>query len=534
MIRQRHHGEAGLAIASAILLVVIVTIVLSVVVSHMTGQAGSSKRHSARTASLDAAGAGVQALQQALVAGQNADVPGVKQGDGFSIDPASLSAAAAVTGGQVVPNASLPYQLTKEDAAYGGMPTAVRGPVQPDGSRQVWQVVQALAPSGTSPWLTLYVRAWTETGNGSVSEAAVMKARLKPGSLADFQLLSDTPIKLETGATLNGRVHSNGSIDEWSPPPPPPPNADDVPLRIWTHGPVVCQSTGGVKPTITTARGSINIAAAGGCDVRDNTGEFVPLDSARDSVVRMRGRSAAAGSDVVAIGDKGANMTTTPATAVIGATTVRVTYPGQAARTISTPAGDPMAIVFDRDVRVTSTAPTTARLTIATWSAGVVGRPAPSITIASSITRANPSAGPRALGLLAEKDIVIDPTSSSGYPQTIQAALYAMTGGVRLPLQYTTPTRVTAPTNFYPPVRPSLNVLGSITSHSSIALRWSWGTQWIGYTARQYSWDPWLATYPPPYWPAINPWEIVDQTEANADCYGATGKTTIFGGAACR
>lgn len=508
---------------AAVLLMLIVTIVLGAVVAHMTGGASSSIRHGARTASLDAAGAGVQALQQALVSGRNADVAGSRQADGFSIDAAALTAAASATGGTVVPTTSTRYRDV--DTAFGGQAGTIQGPMQSDGSRQYWQVVQSLAPTGTSPWLTLYVRGWREI-SGTMTDAAVVKARLKPGSMADYQLVSDMSIKLDPGVTVNGRVHSNGGIDEWSQPP-----AQDPGVRLWSTSPVACRSTAGVTPTISSSQGTIRVAAGPACEVREATGDLLNLDGARDSVVRMRSR---AGLGDVALYN-GTDMSATPARVTINATSVSVSYPGLGASTVATPAGSSRAIVFDRDVEVVGAAPTQARLTIAAWSRAGVARAAPNISILGNVGRATPTnTAPRALGLLAEGDIVIDP-SAAAYPRSIQAALMASTGGVRLPWRFRTPVRATSPVGFYPPPRPSLTVLGSIASHSSIALRWSWGaSSWIGYAARDYSWDGWLATYPPPYWPASNPWEIVDQTEANADCYGSTGSAAMKGTATCR
>ncbi len=481
---------------------------------------------------MDTAGAGVQALQQALVAGTNADLATAAQSDGYSIDAASLSLAATQTGGELVSNETLPYRDVDSD--FGGMGKTIEGPLQADGSRQFWQVVQALPPVAGSPYLTLYVRGWRKSTSGNVTDASVMKARLKPGTMADFQLLSDVPIALDAGAQVNGRIHSNGGIDESSQPP-----AENLAARIWSNGAISCVDTAGIKPVVSTSRGKVDLAGAGACAVQEGTGEYVRLDSGYDAVKRMRARDSGGATDVTEFAS--ADTSTTPATVVIGPSSLAITYPGMGSiAPITTSAGKPYTLVFDRDVEVRGSTPTTetnARVTIATWTGRVTGRPAPSIIITGNIRRGNPAEGPRAIGLLAEGDIVLDPSGSSSsgtYPSVIQAALLSATGGVRLPWRYRTPVRVTDPAGFYPPQRGSLQILGSIASHSSIAMRWSWGSDWIGWTSRDYAWDSWLATYPPPYWPAANPWEIVDQVEANADCYGASANAAMRGKTACR
>jgi hypothetical protein len=510
VIAARRQQEDGFALVAAVLLMLIVTVVLGVVVAHMTGGAGSANRAGARVASMDDAGAGIQALQQALVAGRNADFAGATQGDGMTVGTADLAAAAATLGGTLVTSPT----HTDIDGSFGGMAQTIKGPVLSDGSWQMWQVVQALQPNGVSPWLTLYMRSWRETSSGA-TDASVARVRLRPGSMADYQLLSDVPINIDAGAKINGRVHSNGSLDEWSQPPP-----QDLNLRIWSSGTVTCTPTAGVTPIISTGRGTIGFTAPN-CDTRPDTGTYVPLDAAKDAVVRMRRR---AGVDVTNISYPG--MPAGPAVVSIFSTSVQVQYPGRALQTISTPSGSTRAIVIDRDVVVHGT--TSARLTIAAWSI-TPGQVAPTITIDGNVGRSSPTATvARSLGLLAEGDIAIVPNGT----RTIQAALFATTGGVRLPWNYRTPTR---DPNLALPHQSKLTIVGSIASHSTIAPRWSWGAgYWVGFSNRDYSWDGWLATYPPPYWPTSNPWELIDQSDANADCFGATGKPALKGTTACR
>ncbi len=150
------------------------------------------------------------------------------------------------------------------------------------------------------------------------------------------------------------------------------------------------------------------------------------------------------------------------------------------------------------------------------------------IIVTGDVGRDDPTKAPRALGLLAENDVLVDPAAVPRV-RNIQAAVMAATGGVRIPSEYRTPLRQPG----QPYARSdSLTILGSIASHSSIALRWSWGSDWVGFGSRSYEWDPSLASYGPPYWPSPSRWQIIEQSEANADCYGASA--TMRGSAACR
>ncbi|MCB0878237.1 MAG: hypothetical protein KDC46_04570 [Thermoleophilia bacterium] len=157
-----------------------------------------------------------------------------------------------------------------------------------------------------------------------------------------------------------------------------------------------------------------------------------------------------------------------------------------------------------------------------------VGAAPANIIVSGDVGRDDPTTAPRSVGLLAENDVLVDPAASPPV-RRIQAAVMATTGAVRIPAQYRTPIRQAG----QPYARSdSLEILGSIASHGSVALRWSWGSDWVGFGTRKYVWDPSLASYGPPYWPSSARWQVIDQSEANADCYGSTA--TMRGADACR
>lgn len=347
-------SEAGVAMIMAILIAVLVAIVIGVVAMSSIATSQNTRRDHARTASLEVASTAAQRIRQQLVESQASSTPGTPSGDGFAITADELAAALTATAVETRTSASSAY--SDIDTTHGGVPLTAVGSEEAEG-RRMWQIVQALMPTPDSPWLTLYVRGWVQIGD-SATDAAVVKVRIRPGSIADYQIISDAPVRLDPGTTINGSIHSNGGLEEGVQLP-----SRDGNLRVWADGPVACARTAGSTPTVSTARGNIDLGG-GDCTIKPATGSFVPLDSARESVSWMR---RLCGTQTVTCVSGSADPDE-PATVVLSGTSIRVSYPGKAPIVIAAPVGSSRAVVLDRDTRVSGT--TSARVTIVAWRQG--------------------------------------------------------------------------------------------------------------------------------------------------------------------
>lgn len=338
----------------AILIAVLVAMVIGVVTMSSLATSHGGRREHSRAASYQVASEAAQRIRQQLVATQTSATPGTPTGDGFAISTEELTRAFEATAVKTLPIGSSAYRDV--DVKLGGIPLTAAG-AEDAGERPMWQIVQALSPTPRTPWLTLYVRGWIQVGK-SASDAVVVKVRIKPSSIADYQLVSDAPIRLDPGMTVNGSVHSNGGVEEDSQLPP-----RDGSLRVWSDGAISCSAAAGTTPIVSTAQGNIDLGPSD-CVTRPATGSYVSLDAARESVVWMR-RLCDTKTVTCVTGRADPDQ---PATVRLNGTSIKVDYPGRTPMVIEAPVGSARAIVIDRDTRVSGT--TSARVTIVAWRQG--------------------------------------------------------------------------------------------------------------------------------------------------------------------
>jgi hypothetical protein len=346
---------------------------------------------------------------------------------------------------------------------------------------------------------------------------------MRQGSLADYQILSDAPIQLESNVLIKGRIHSNGFSDRIQKPP-----SDHPAARIWqrdfssTSPEVKCQNPdpavkNKVSPSLSTGTGDIKVNASSECQVSANTNKFVDLSKAADSLSKL-----------------GDPCTSTPPQGVVYHCSGSNTVGGVSSGPLDF-AGNPTYIVnlgsltmnsttkkvthvFDGDTQVYGTAPD-GRVSIITVKKAGAMTP-PDIIITGDIKHGDRTAVPASnVGLISSGNIVIRPTGSGcnlgwgGY-RTVEAALMAMSGTVTIPSEYTSQVKPAGTL----PVCFGLAVKGSVASHLGMSLLWKWGSVSAGFLIRDIRWDESLGRTPPPYYPLGDPWEIVDIRNANLDC----------------
>ena len=208
LTRPARPDERGMAMTAAIAILVLAAFVaVAIVISAM------GSRDSARDR-LDNSTATRLAKDAASMLAANYSAMSSGEHHGFSPQQAQLQEYADRVGGTLVPNASLPQELSAVDSSSipAGSRFAVRVPVD-DGAFGYWQIVSIAVPQwGVTPGarVAVYIRSWIAAADGTPSQPSISRIELRPAWFADFQFLVDGPVSFGGGATINGPVHSNG------------------------------------------------------------------------------------------------------------------------------------------------------------------------------------------------------------------------------------------------------------------------------------------------------------------------------------
>lgn len=489
-------GECAIAMQMLIIVMVIVTAFVVTVTSASLSTAKDAAKRARRGATLSPGDGAAIRYQQAINSGLASDA------DGFQLTDLDL-AKLTVPGETVVPNSSTPYPTV-----HPSVPAAARFTMQEQVSANQyasWQVYRVFPPDYTSGdgKVTVYFRAWTAGAPGAsevTSEPRVLRADLRQGAFADFQLLTDGPIPFQPNATVNGRVHSNGFLDGMQRPPAANPTS-----RAWAEGAISCTSSA----LVSTSRGTVDLPPT--CQSRAATGEFVNLLRSQDSFDRIAADCASGTTrcfDNSPAAGQSYKVTLSPGQVVVEDPVTGNSIP------IANTGTQPLAILLNGDARVEGT--TGNRVTIAVRNSNPAGAAA-NIVLTGDTQRGG--APGDALGLIAQGHVILDMRPPATCPvSNVTAAIVAAGGGLTIPPGYTTEMYQSADT---PRCANSLLITGSIASHRTPMLLWRWGGAWAGYTSRSYVWDPQLGRSQPPYFPTSGNWDIVGWKSANMDCYDA-------------
>jgi hypothetical protein len=385
-----------------------------------------------------------------------------------------------------------------------------------------WQQYRVDAPSFTfvdsNSNLVVYFRAWVAAPDGSQpTKPRYVRVEYRPGRFADYQILTDGPLAFQSGATLDGPVHSNGLSDN---PFLTIPSSNNR-LRIWSYGGVNCTSSA----YVTTAKGDISMP---GCTSQANTGSYISFLRTQDSFNQIENDCNTDATDTV--------WCFPPITGVYD-----VTLQGNsiAVAGVGTfPVSRYAAMMFHDDVQIRGR--TSGRVTIAVRRndvalAGNGGRAgAATIRIMDDLGTTLPKARKDALGLLSEGDIIVDMNMSGNKcpVSNINAAMVAMSGSLTIPPEWTTQL----PPADAPWCTNPLVIDGSVAVHRAPIMQWiptiatidrSNSDRTVGYKSRTYSWDQNLRVNTPPYFPLSDLWQVSSYKEANADCLTSrSGDTT--------
>lgn len=545
----RHHrNEEGLTTLFVVMLMIVISGVIVIIVENSTRQTDSSKQFTQRMEGGESAESASRTIQNAFTSGF-VDA----NSNNYDITATELAEAVASEDGSVLSPASLSAYTD-----YPGAPIVQVPGSSPEAPATLWQIVGLIPPSPTggpnadntpgNPNLIIFVRSWkqivdsstTQTQrNSSATRPQYRRIEMRQGSLADYQILSDAPIQLESNILIEGRIHTNGFSDRVQRPPGAFPTA-----RIWQRGysesspgipatslpKIRCAFVSGiigqgVAPLLSTGTGDIKARFndTDPCNVSANTNEFVDLSKASSTLERLGPScpgTAIAGVTYHCAGSSGSGVTgaSSPYTGGFVYYVNLSSLPSMGSLYKSTH-------VFDGDVNVSGTAKN-GRVSIVTVKpAGSIAPP--DITITGNIRHGSRSAVPASsVALISAGNIIVDPAACNPPPissLTVEAAMVAPQGAV------------TIPNKFSSQIRPEgtlaqcywLHISGSITSHLPMTLQYTWGSEWAGFAVRTVGWDKTLSSYAPPYYPVSDPWEIVDARNANLDCAASgTWRTT--------
>jgi hypothetical protein len=288
-----HNDERGQAIMLAIMVTIVGGLIAVAVVTSSLASSKDAQDRKQRAASLPHVDTAVHMYQLALNAGVRAGATPSEWPTESNDYILGANAIAQLTAGSTVystgsggpygtfyrspisgktpPVLTMREKLTSAagDQRYGYF-QIVRVDPPTWGPAPLWGLVGGATGVGAYTNLRIWIRAWEQDGNG-FTKARLVTAEFRPGYFSDYQMLSDTAIRLAPGARINGHIHSNGFLDGELDPP-----SGDTAAKVWLTDPsgtVTC--TGAAM--ITTGRGTIHSAIPAACNKEPMTNRFINI-----------------------------------------------------------------------------------------------------------------------------------------------------------------------------------------------------------------------------------------------------------------
>lgn len=381
----------------------------------------------------------------------------------------------------------------RELAAAPGVFNAAGSPVSPGGA------------------VVVYIRGWTgsEDVTGRAVKPSIIRAELRPPRFSDYQILADGKIRMGSGATINGKIHSNGFdqsfLDQYK--------TIGAAITV-TNTPPAPTCTAGAR--LSTKSGDIDTAGVPSCASAEykDIGEQVNLQRVSDGIAMIRPSQCGAMAPVrvvcVSGGASPYNVTLSGTTITGDAGTIDARNTTLGAWPVGSVGKYGAIIVFDHSVDVRGTLSPDARVTIIASRQGLPGgslTETPAIRFTSTGTVGSAGDPRTTVGLVADGDVVA--IESAACPLNVRAALIAQ-GGM---LSYDPLFRGGVPGDV--DCGGTFGLRGSIAGHLPPYMT---GTG-VGYAQRAYSYDSYLFDNPPPLFPVTGPWEVLSTKAADLDCF---------------
>lgn len=518
--------EQGAALVAAIAMsllgaLIVVAIIMS---ANSSGNAARERLHAAANDVLAQDAASV--LSDAFSDLESSEL------DGFLVDRPVLQrhAERLGSGADVLANGSrrIPPELRRVDVSRVPVAGRLTFVQRLDDTRLgYWQLYSMKIPTwGTTPGgrVTAYVRSWATPIDDSslVTRPMIHRIELRPSWFADFQMLFDGPFRLFTGATVSGRLHSNGYetslFNQY--------RASHVQNGVSIDSqPIVCAASA----RISSASDDIRTTCPASQE-RSDTGVRYNLLRAREMVDRLR--------DFCGTPTPGIQLYCTGTTAEVSVQLrpdnriiVRNLATGATrmldASTRGDRPGDSQGAVVLTDGNVTLSGSLGSRgrgMVVAASrsdSASYGTGSAPSVWVRSSApVGSRMTDRSSSFGVVAEGDLVLDHTRACN--ATFNGAAVTVTGLVSMHPQWRVPFFLPGSTCG------TATFNGSMSGHYPPYLNSVNG----GYGQRRYAYLNQLFHNPPPLYPTVGDWAVTRLAPADLGCF-STGTLNTAEGAGC-
>jgi hypothetical protein len=516
--------EQGSAIIIAMLVVIILSMIAMVMVGASTRSRDANRTRSNRTQALGPIDAAIATYRFGLQSKMISESTNWVPKDQNAFNTLLSGTGRAMNNGLLGPGAAV------LNVGTGQVPTTARFTAQLGNGavRKYWQIYRVLPPDGaTNTDLRVWFRAWEGgdhatplTSNDAGSRMVV--ATFAQGRFSDFQMLSNGPIRFDSGVEIRGPIHSNGQLDGMNDPPANDPDHPEYAnYRVYTDPyradvDVKCPLPGDAP--VTTSVGKVVLPAP--CTPVGNgkaTGKLVSFQGLNRTFKDMRAECTTVPATVTCVSIPGA----TEYLVLIGGTQLQ--YRASANGTPFGPTLKPTRLsgaIFDHDVILApnSNKLTTGAFTLAAYdpnggSATIrvqtnVGTPVDPVTMTAATKG-------EALGLFAQGDIILDPRSC---PYFVHGVIISQNGSITIGRDLMTPL---PPTSVPLCTADKLVMTGAVAGKSSPTLSWSWPSKGLvaGYATRTYIWDKTLRDDPPPFTPTTGAWENATYQEADLSCF---------------
>jgi hypothetical protein len=399
-----------------------------------------------------------------------------------------------------------------------------------DGRYGCWQLFAVKAPVwGTTKAgaVSVYVRAWTRVSaspSSRLSDPIMYRVDLRPTWMSDYQMVVDGKMLFAPGATINGRVHSNGRASSFFDQLEHPAVTSQV--MVGFGGAAFCTSAA----RISTTEGNVDTSTSPSCNNKKymNTKREVNLLRAQAMARQLR---AVYGLPHPNLQMASFNNTTAPVTVQLSGNTVTANGTSLTAGTSATNNG--AVVLATGDINIRGTLGPNARAMVVAMSQNgtnsLTSGSAPSVTITNTGAFGAANAPGSSLGIVAQGDVIVPSRPGGGCSITPRGAFTAMSGMLSIDRKVRVPLQVDTGGGYH--CAGSAQIMGSVAAHYSGVL--SQPANDAGFDTRTYSYLNALFDNPPPMYLTAFDWQVYKFAPADLSCFNASGQLNTSPASGC-
>lgn len=518
-------GDDGSAVAMAILMLFIISILIAVVGTGALSSMFQAKRKTSHTVGMAAGDSGIERYRNALQTHQ------ADESNGYMLDQAGLTRLMSDAGAVVLPNSQTSEHWRMLPVA---LPSQYRYTVREsfDSTYGYWQLFSVIQPkfSAASPSdLIIYLRAWATDKTASAtmtSQPRVFRIDYRPGWFSDYQSVTDGPfyVKDNPNFTISGPIHSNGFAGQsFLTPDPGNPNVGYQ--GLYSNLPLPCTS-GAELSTSLSNPGSIQVAGCASAK-REVGARRINLLGVEDTLQFMHTRCETTAILVCAKGSSSYDVRLGAGGVTVNGRRYALQLPPGDAR----PDSEELTVLADATVRLSgavspSNGARAARVTIATRRP-TMSSPQPDVILQASggTTVGSSNYNRDSVGVISQGNVIMDVPPDSSCLRQISLAAVSEAGSVTIPPELV--TLAPAAINLNSKVCGAATYRGSFAAHGTFVSSMSWilsdgsRTPSIGYASPTLTYNPTLFRVPPPFFPTATPWAVADVKAASNSCLTA-------------